>query len=233
MPAPKQAMILAAGRGTRLGALGRRVAKALVEVGGEPLLARQLRYLRDQGVERAVINASHLAEQIEAFAAEWSDGPELEVAIEDEPLGTAGGVRNALGRFSEDPLLVLYGDVIAHEDLAPLGDLHERESPLATIAVYRSDAAQEKGVVDLDGTLVTAFHEKDPERTSGWVNAGIYVVEPSWVAGYPEGKFLDFGFDLFPAALAGAGAIRAHRLKDPVLDVGTPADLAKAQEQGG
>jgi mannose-1-phosphate guanylyltransferase len=223
-------MILAAGRGTRLGALGKRVAKALVEVGGEPLLARQLRYLRDNGVERAVVNASHLADQIEAFATDWTGGPELEVAIEAEPLGTAGGVRNALDRFSDDPLLVLYGDVIAREDLGPLGDLHQAERPLATIAVYHSDGAQEKGVVDLDGTLVTAFHEKDPARTSGWVNAGVYVIEPSWLRPRPVGEFLDFGFDLFPAALAGEGQIRAHRLAEPVLDVGTPADLARAQE---
>lgn len=222
-------MILGAGRGTRLGALGKRVAKALVEVGGEPLLARQLRYLGDQGVERAVINASHLAGQIEDFAAEWEGTPALEVVVEDEPLGTAGGVRNALGRFADEPLLVLYGDVIAREDLDPLGDLHERERPLATIAVYHSDAAQEKGVVELDGTRVTAFHEKDPERTSGWVNAGIYVVDPSWIGRYPAGEFLDFGFDLFPDALGGDGVIRAHRLEEPVLDVGTPADLARAQ----
>ena len=222
-------MILAAGRGTRLGSLGRRVAKALVEVGGEPLLARQLRYLRASGVEQAVVNASHLADQIESFAAGWSGGPRLEVSIEAEPLGTAGGVRAALDRFSDEPILVLYGDVIAREGLGPLGDLHRREQPFATIAVYHSGGAEEKGVVDLDGTLVTAFHEKDPARTAGWVNAGIYVVEPAWLRGYPAGEFLDFGFDLFPAALAGDGEIRAHRLAEPVLDVGTPADLARAQ----
>ena len=57
-------MILAAGRGTRLGALGRTTPKVLVEIGGQPLLARQLSYLAEAGVERVVVNAHHLAEQI-------------------------------------------------------------------------------------------------------------------------------------------------------------------------
>jgi NDP-sugar pyrophosphorylase family protein len=223
-------MVLAAGRGTRLGELGERQAKALLEIGGEPLLARQLDYLAGQGVERVVVNASHLAEQVEAFAAAHRGPPALEVVVEPEPLGTAGGVINALPRLSADPLLVLYGDVIAAEELAPMAAAHDRERPVATLAVYHSDHAEQKGIVDLDGTLVTGFHEKDPARGSGWVNAGVYLVEPDWVAGFAGRVPLDFGFDLFPAALAAGKELRGHRLAEPVLDIGTPADLARARE---
>lgn len=232
MGTPKQAMILAAGRGTRLGALGRRTAKALVEIDGEPLLARQLRYLAGEGVERAVINASHLAEQIELFAGSLSGGIELEVVREPEPLGTAGGVLNALPLLGPEPLLVLYGDVIAREPLAPLGELQERLGAVATLAIYESDDASQKGVVELSGDLVTAFHEKDPARTSGWVNAGVYVVAPDWVAGCDGEPPLDFGHDLFPAALAQGRWIGAHRLREPVLDIGTPEDLERARAGG-
>ena len=232
MAFPKQAMILAAGRGTRLGALGERQAKALVEIDGKPLLAHQLAYLEAHGISRVVVNASHLAEQVEAFAKDHPGVIELEVVVESEPLGTAGGVRNALGRFTSDPLLVVYGDVVSGEDLRPLGDAHERFRPAATLAVYHSDRAQQKGVVELSGSRVTAFHEKDPNRTSGWVNAGIYVVDPGWVGGFADGAPLDFGFDLFPAALASGRELRAHRLSAPVLDVGTLDDLARARARG-
>jgi mannose-1-phosphate guanylyltransferase len=227
---PKQAMVLAAGQGTRLGALGLRQAKVLVEIGGTPLLAHQLAYLSAHGVERAVVNASHLADQVEAFAERYPGPIDLRVVAETEPLGTAGGVRNALSEFGSDPLLVLYGDVVSGEDLRPLGAAHEAGGSVATLAVYHSDTAQEKGVVELDGSRITAFHEKDPDLTSGWVNAGIYVVDPDWIASFSDDSPLDFGFDLFPAALAAGRELRAHRLSAPVLDIGTPGDLARARE---
>ena len=229
---PTQAMVLAAGHGTRLGALGERQAKVLVEIDDTPLLAYQLSYLAALGVSRVIVNASHLAQQVEAFAERYSGPVELRVVVEAEPLGTAGGVRNALDLFGPDPLVVLYGDVVSGEDLRSLGAVHERHIPAATLAVYQSDQAQEKGVVELSGSRITGFHEKNPARTSGWVNAGIYVVDPDWIASFSDDAPLDFGFDLFPAALAAGRELRAHRLTSPVLDVGTPTDLARARVLG-
>jgi mannose-1-phosphate guanylyltransferase len=225
-------MILAAGRGTRLGALGERVAKALVEIDGRPLLAHQLDYLADEGVELVVVNASHLAGQVTEFVVARTGPPELQVITENEPLGTAGGVINALQEFSREPLLVYYGDVIAREGLQPLVQLHEAHRPVATLTVYETHDAEGKGVVEVDGDRVVAFHEKDPSRGSGWVNAGVYVVEPSWLAEFPRGKELDFGFDLFPNALAAGRELLAYRLAASVLDIGTPADLEKARMHG-
>ena len=74
---PMNAMILAAGRGTRLGQLGQTVPKVLVDVGGEPLLARQIPYLKDSGIERIVINAHHLADQIQSFAAAHAQASDI------------------------------------------------------------------------------------------------------------------------------------------------------------
>lgn len=229
---PKQAMVLAAGRGTRLGDLGERQAKALIEIDGRPLLDHQLDYLAGQGADRVVVNASHLARQLEEFAEAHQGAPELEVIVEPEPLGTAGGVLNALPRFSPGPLLVLYGDVIVSEDLGAMAALHREHGPVATLAVYHSDQAEAKGLVELSDSVVTAFHEKDPARSLGWVNAGVYIVEPEWLEGFRGKAPLDFGFDLFPAALAAGRELRGHRLASPVLDIGTPADLARARERG-
>jgi mannose-1-phosphate guanylyltransferase len=232
MPFPEQAMILGAGRGTRLGRLGERIPKVLVQIDGVPLLARQLDYLVAHGVESVVVNASHLAGQIEEFARGREDGPAITVVVESEPLGTAGGVINALPHLSRAPLLVLYGDVVCGEGLGLMSELHDCETPAATIAVYNSDQAEAKGVVEIDGSAVTNFYEKDPERATGWVNAGIYIVEVDWLSRFPSGEFLDFGFDVFPAALRGQESIRAHRLREPVIDVGTPEDLETAREAG-
>lgn len=225
-------MILAAGRGTRLGALGRRQAKTLIEFEGMPLLEHHLRYLERHGVSRVVVNASHLASQIEAFADGFAGPPSLEVIVEQEALGTAGGVINALTALSDDPLLVLYGDVIVREEIGPMAAVHDHGDRVATLAVYHSDQAEGKGVVELEGEAVTGFREKDPEVESGWINAGIYIVEPGWLAGFAGRPPLDFGFDLFPAALASGLGLGAYKLADPVLDIGTPADLASAESDG-
>jgi NDP-sugar pyrophosphorylase family protein len=232
MAFPKQAIILAAGQGTRLGGLGQRQAKVLVEIDGQPLLAHQLAYLEAHGISQVVVNASHLAGQVEEFAEHYSGPIDLQVVVEDIPLGTAGGVRNALHLFASGPLLVFYGDVIVGEDLRPLGAVHAAHQPVATLGVYHSVRAEEKGVVELSGSRVTAFHEKDPNRNSGWVNAGIYVVTPAWLSEFPDGASLDFGFDVFPAALASGRELRVHGLSAPVLDVGTLGDLERARALG-
>jgi mannose-1-phosphate guanylyltransferase len=218
------AMILGAGKGTRLAKLGLGVPKILVDVGGEPLLRRQLRYLAGIGVERVVVNAHHLAEQIEAFAAEHTGAPELVVVREPSLLGTAGGVRNALGELGSEPFLVVYGDVL-------LGfPLRVPRRARATITVYSSMHVEGKGTVEVDADdMVVRFREKEDVAPPALVNAGVYLLEPDFVRDFVPAGVSDFGHDVFPAALAAGEPIGVVRLPQPVLDIGTPADLARAQ----
>jgi mannose-1-phosphate guanylyltransferase len=227
-------MVLAAGRGTRLETLNLGVPKPLVEIGGEPLLARQLRYLEANGVERVVVNAHHLSEAIESFAAEYrsSGGSDLVVLVEPRLLGTAGGVRNALEQLGGEPFVILYGDVLVDAPLAPLARTHARANALATLAVYESGELDGKGVIDVDAAgRVTAFveHGSFVPGERGLVNAGLYLLEPSLVAAIPAGVHSDFGHDVFPAALARGERLQTHRLAEAVIDVGTPAGLERAR----
>src|SRR5689334_7247034 len=138
---PTEAMVLAAGRGTRLGAMGERQANALIEIGGGALAARPLRYLRGHGTDRVTVHGSPRAEQLEEFAADHRGPPQLELVIEPEPLGTAGGALNALPLFRGDPILVLYADVILTERIEPMIALHGKHRPVATLGVFHSDDA--------------------------------------------------------------------------------------------
>jgi NDP-sugar pyrophosphorylase family protein len=226
------AIILSAGRGTRLGPLGLEVPKILVEIDGEPLLARQLRYLARQGVRRVVVNAHHLASQIEAFARTYTGPCELVVVVEATLLGTAGGVRNALSQLGSDPFFVLYGDVLIDVDLLPVLDAHRVSLADATIVVYRTSATEDKGVVEVDTDgFVSEFHEKVPRAGEGFVNAGLYVLQPEFVGCLRRSEPSDFGHDLFPAALKGGKRIRAYEVVVPVLDIGTPANLDTARRR--
>jgi NDP-sugar pyrophosphorylase family protein len=224
------AMILAAGRGTRLGPVGREMPKVLLEIGGEPLLVRHLRYLEREGVERVVLNAHHLAEQVRVFVDGYRGTLELALVVEPELRGTAGSVRSALPSLGRDPFVVLYGDVLIDEPLAPIFEAHRSNAAVATLTVYEAPSTLGKGVVDVgaDGR-VCGFREKQQER-SGLVNAGLYVLEHDFVAGLPDHIPLDFGDDVLPSAVARGEAVFAYKLGAAVIDVGTPEALSLARK---
>ena len=227
-------MILAAGRGTRLASLGLQVPKALVDLGGEPLLGRQISYLEAQGVRRIVVNAHHLAEQVTRFVENYRGGAAVTAIVERHLLGTAGGVRNALDLLGRSPFFVLYGDVIVGAPLLPMLDAHSRMRVDATLATYESRETKGKGTVQVDADgLITEFTEKTDDRPPRPVaiNAGLYVVDRSLILDFvPEGSVSDFGHDVFPAALAANRRLAAHRLSGLVFDVGTPEVLEAVRE---
>ncbi|MDQ4023905.1 MAG: nucleotidyltransferase family protein [Actinomycetota bacterium] len=227
-------MILAAGRGTRLGALGRSTPKVLVDVGGRPLLQRHLEYLEREGFSRVVLNAHHLAAQITAFVASYAGPLEICCVLEARALGTAGGVRNALPLLEPGPFLVLYGDVLVEEPLAPLFELHQENGAVATLVVHWDGSAKGKGVVraDVNGR-VTGFEEKSQSSGRALVNSGVYVVEPELVSSVPAGTPTDFGHHVFPSALDRGLPIFSYPISDPVIDIGTPRGLALAHAAVG
>jgi NDP-sugar pyrophosphorylase family protein len=230
------AMLLAAGRGTRLRSVEPDVPKVLVNIAGEPLLARQLRYLESQGISRVVVNVHHLADQVLAFADEYRGYLDLIVVVEKELLGTAGGVRNALSELGNDPFIVLYGDVLTNEPLPPLMDHHVQRDTVATLAVYESTDTDGKGTIEVDESdLVTGFNEKGMVMPGdvALINAGIYVLEPSFAASISKSSSPDFGHDVFPDALAREGQLGIYRLRTPVLDVGIPSTLELARQERG
>jgi NDP-sugar pyrophosphorylase family protein len=226
-----QAMILAAGRGTRLGELGTRIPKALLEIGGEPLLARQLSYVARAGVQRAVVNAHHLADQIVEFVDQRRWPLDVEVLVEPELLGTAGGVRAALDRFDPaSPIIVVYADTIVDAPLRRLVAAHEAAGADATIAVNWLEDTHGKGVVKTDDEgVIVNFVEKPRQPRPGLANAGVYVLQPELMQLAPEGAFFDFALDLFPRALADGRRLRAEVIDVPADDIGTPDALARAQ----
>lgn len=224
-------MMLAAGRGSRLGELGRRLPKALVEIDGRPLLGRQLDYLAGEGVERVVVNAHHLAEQIVEFVARRDGRPKVEVVVEPELLGTAGGLRAALPRFDPHaPIVVVYADTILDAPLDEILAAHVESGADATVCANWLENTRGKGVLDVDPNgRIVGFVEKPADARPGLASTGLYVLEPSLVELAPGGTFYDFGHDLFPQALAAGRHLRAHRLDSLAHDIGTPDALARAQ----
>jgi mannose-1-phosphate guanylyltransferase len=226
------AMVLAAGRGTRLGAIGEQVPKALLEVDGEPLLARHLRYLERHGVARVVINTHHLAHEVESFVRGYQTSLDVICLREEHLLGTAGAVRNALTHLVPGPFVVLYGDVLFGEPLPALLETHMRNGAVATLAVHDAASAEGKGVVDVDKTdRVVRFVEKgNSDDGPVLINSGVYIVEEALIAPLTIGIPLDFGHDVLPDAVRRGTPIFVHRLSRAVVDIGTPAALAALRD---
>ncbi len=180
-------LVLAAGKGTRLGDLGRSTPKVLVPIGSRPLLDLHLDHLAAQGARRVVVNAHHLADQIVAHVDRYRGRLEIEVLVEPTLLGTAGAAINALDALGGETFLVLYGDVMIFERLAPLLAAHRAAGADGTLTVYERADTRAKGVVEVDADgRVESFAEKDPERSGpGLVNAGLYVLEPRVLEGFP------------------------------------------------
>lgn len=219
-----EAIILAGGSAERLGDAADGLPKALVDVGGKPLAAHQVRLLARGGVDRVLVSCA--ADQEELFETRLAGlGPEVVAAGEPEPLGRGGGIRFAArARREEGDVVVLNGDELLALDLRAMLADHRRAGPAATVAVTHPRSPF--GVVELgEDDAVTGFREGGllPE----WVSCGAYVLGEEALAELPERG--DHETTTFPA-LAGRGRLRAFRHEGVWLTVNTPKDLRAADE---
>ena len=218
-----EAIILAGGKAERLGDAAGGRPKALVEVGGRPLVEYQVEQLSAAGVDRVLVSCA--AGQESVFEAALGGlGPEIVAVPETEPLGRGGGIRHAAAaRREEGDLFALNGDELVDVDLSELLALHRERGAAATITVV--PLRSPFGVVDLEDDLVTGFREAP--RLDQWVSCGVYALGEEALARLPERG--DHEATTFPE-LAAEGRLRALRHEGVWLTVNTPKDLRVANE---
>jgi histidinol-phosphate phosphatase family protein len=231
----RQAAILVGGLGTRLGALVADTPKPLLQIGDRPFLAWLLRELVRFGVEEIVLLTGHLSERVEqALAGLAAQLPRpVRIVISREPVraGTGGALRHAR-HLLDARFLLCNGDSLLDFNLASLLAAASADPPdvLGRITVRAVDDASRYGAVELDGDHVTAFRERpvSPEPAPGLINAGIYLLDRRIIETIPEICSLER--DVLPA-LAERGALRGTRASGYFIDIGIPADLARAQHE--
>ncbi len=160
-----EALILAAGAGTRLLPLTRRKPKPLFPVLNLPLLALNLNYLWRQQVRRVILNTHHLGEQIDAFIREYSSripGQSLETRPEAEILGTGGGIKNTEDFWEGDPFLVLNGDIVTDIDLGPALAFHRQHGGPVTLILQ--DYPEHNNVVLRPDGCIWKFRDSGGNR---------------------------------------------------------------------
>jgi MurNAc alpha-1-phosphate uridylyltransferase len=239
-------MILAAGLGTRLRPVTDTIPKALVEVGGVPMIERVARRLVAAGADRLIVNVHHHADRLEAFLDDLAGALGVEIAVsreEDGPLDTGGGLLRAAPLFRGDaPFLLHNVDVITEIDLESMVAAHGSGAGIATLAVHERDTSRfllfdDQGLFGWENAARGAARTvRDPRGAIGRLGfAGIHVVSanvPSLLAeaGYRD----DAPFSILEGylRLAGEGhAIAPHDVTGVFwIEVGTPERLARAEE---
>ncbi|MEY4964907.1 MAG: hypothetical protein RL274_490 [Pseudomonadota bacterium] len=224
-------VIVAGGKGTRLSALFGNIPKALVPVGGKPVLQHQLELAAKAGVRSATIFAGFLADQIEAFVGDSSRfGMKVAVRVEDAPLGNAGAVLQSLDSLPER-FFVMYGDVMMAVDLERMARFHLDHVAAFTAFVHPNDHPFDSDLIEADAEgRVTALHNAPhaPDRVyDNLVNAALYVVERDALK--PASGKQDFTKDVMPGLIASGAKVLAYRSADYIKDMGTPERLARVE----
>ena len=225
-------LVLCGGRGTRLGAFTATTPKPLLPVGGRPFLERLLRALEQEGFRRFCLAAHYRHEQLTAFCvahrARW---PDLRVIVEPEPLGTGGALRHAVARLTAPTVMVVNGDSWVSQPLAPVVNAHLAQERVFTAVAVRASRVQgparDKGVwtVGPDGRFLGFATQAQAE--TGWVNAGVYVVDRATVLEWPSGCYsLEASF---PQLLAHRRA-GVFCSEGSLFDIGTPEGYAWADQ---
>jgi mannose-1-phosphate guanylyltransferase len=224
---PVSAMLLAAGKSTRIAPIGEGLPKPLLIVGGQPILVRNVRWLRAAGVRDVWVNLHYRGDLIREVL---NDGRAWAIRVhyseEPEILGTAGGVRKVLSSLGET-FLVVYGDNLVDFDLQSFVAAHLRSRAAVTIAVFDHtvpNTGMAGGTVSLSTTgEIEGFVEGGPRAIDArFVSAGVYAVQRAAIGGFPEGRFLDWGKDVFPVLLAERQRLVGYRIEGYCLGLDTP-----------
>jgi mannose-1-phosphate guanylyltransferase len=226
-----RAMVMAAGKGTRLRPVTDLVPKPMAPIANRPVLYHILRLLRRHGLEEVVLNLHHLPDVITGYVGDGSvAGLDVRYSFEPELLGTAGGVKKNEDFLGKGTFLVISGDALTDIDLTGLMAAHRRNGSVATLAVKEVSDPSLYGVVVCDGdNRVLGFQEKPSREAarSNLCNCGIYVFEPEIFSLIPAGQFDDFGSRLFPAMLEQGIPFHTHAFSGYWSDVGNLAEFFK------
>jgi mannose-1-phosphate guanylyltransferase len=235
--AAPEAVIVAGGFGTRLLPLTTDRPKHLLEVGGVPFLEHQIGRLAAAGVQHVVVATSYHADLFEPVLGDggrW--GIAVEYVQEQEPLGTAGAIRNVAGSLGDDPqgaVVILNGDVLSGHDLGAqlAGFETPREGRAVDVSLHLVEVpdARAFGCVPTDATgRVTGFTEKSENPVTRQVNAGCYVFRRQVIDLIPPGRVVSVERETFPALVSDGALVVGHLETAYWRDVGTPAALVAA-----
>lgn len=220
------AVIMAGGEGMRLRPITNVIPKPMVDIGGVPLLERQIQRLAKAGLTRIYLSVNYLSKIIvDHFGDGGRFGLEIRYLREQEKLGT-GGALSLLPEKPTAPIVVMNGDILTTSDFGSLNAFHCSHEAEITVAAVDYCVHIPFGVVQNKGSYVTGLVEKPSQRFL--CNAGIYALSPSALDYMPPAGPFNMT-DLIDRSLAAGKSVAVFPVHEYWSDIGTPADLDKAR----
>ena len=224
-------ILLVGGMGTRLKPLTNQTPKPMLPVAGMPVTERQLLAAKKAGITTVILATSYLSEVFTPYFGDGSKwGMKLLYAVEEQPLGTGGAIRNAasLVDFADsiEEFVIFNGDVLSGHDIAAQLDFHRRNQADATLHLIEVADARAFGCVPTDSNgKVLDFLEKMEHPITNAINAGCYIFNSSVISQIPENTVVSIERETFPQLVKSGRPVFGYNEQSYWLDIGTPAAL--------
>lgn len=220
------AVIMAGGRGTRLGEITKNVPKPMLRVAGRPILEHLIMHLVSSGINHIYLAVNHLSEIIEDYFKDGNlHGCRIDYLREEQPLGSAGAL-SLLSHENMEPFLLLNGDLITQFNVESILKRHELKNSKITIGVHDHVIKVPYGVLNIKNDYVESLIEKPQKHYT--INAGVYVINPELLSVIPKEKPF-YATDLIDYCLSSGLNVGYHLLEGDWLDIGMHDQLKEAR----
>ncbi len=227
----KEAIILAGGFGTRLQSVVNDVPKPMAPINRIPFLNYVFDYLKFYKIQHVVLSTGYLSEKIVEYYKDEFKGIKISYAKEETPLGTGGGIRNAMTKCKTSDVLVLNGDSFFDVNIKTHYRNHIFKQADCTLALRKVDNAARYGTIEL-GRLdrISAFKEKDNKEVQGLINGGVYILNREVYLNKTEANAVfSIEKDFYEKRLKELN-IFGFEYNGYFIDIGIPEDYKKAQD---
>lgn len=227
-----EAIILAGGLGTRLRDVLGDIPKSLAPIQGKAFLCHLLDHLKNHGITRVVLATGFKHESIQEIMGSQYNGITVSYSYEKTPLGTGGAIKKALAKTQDDAVFILNGDTFFKIALKALWNFYRHHAGDIALALKQLDDTGRYGTVQVAGSHVRGFEEKNVLGKSGLINGGIYVVKRDLFNKIQTPEIFSFEND-FLAKHVNNLNITGLVFTDHFIDIGVPKDYARAQKEWG
>lgn len=224
----EEAIILAGGLGTRLRSVINDIPKPMAPIHNKPFMEYLLTYLNQFKIKKVVFSAGYKYQYIFDYFGDNYKGIRLLYAIEDKPLGTGGGIRNAMDQINNDSFFLLNGDTYYEVDMVNLFNLHTEQKADITLSLKPMRNFTRYGTVKVKGTEVIEFRAKRFTKR-GLINGGVYVVNRSVFSRYSQKERFSFEKEILQFMCKNLN-FHGYVSEAHFIDIGIPEDYEKARE---
>lgn len=220
----RQLVLLAGGKATRLRPVTETIPKSMLEVAGRPFIAHQLELIRNNGIEKVLICASFLGEQIEDYAGDGSKfGLSVEYSFDgDELLGTGGAIKNALKKLDEQ-FFVMYGDSYLITDFKDINEYFFAQNKPALMTVYRNEGKWDNSNVQFENGVLLKYDKVNRTSDMRHIDYGLGILSKTAFESFSGKRVFDLS-EVYVKLLAN-GQLAGYEVNERFYEIGSFAGL--------